>query len=157
MKISIKDIGSIKLPKNLPNTSDEEKIFESKEKDTHKDHKSRRGTEQALELAKQKIRTLKIRNDDLSQLGPHRIKFSWWVLGFSIFFVICTLLIVFLSSYQIPTSEDEYRTIIELDDSVLITLLATNTVQIVGLLYVVARWLFPSIDKNNKSKEDSDV
>lgn len=152
MTISFRDIGKVKLPGDLSEQSDEEKIFESKEVDSHHDHKHLEANKEALELARQRVRELTIRNDDLSRLGPHRRKFSWWILIFSASFVVCTMGIVLLSSYQVPINESEYSTPIKLDDSVLITLLATNTVQVVGLLYVVAKWLFPSIDVNNKSK-----
>ncbi|MDQ6989922.1 MAG: hypothetical protein Q9M19_08560 [Mariprofundaceae bacterium] len=143
----IDKIGNIKIPKNLSSESKEESIYEHNEAPTHQEHKVREGTEQALELAKQQIRTLQINNDDLAQLGPHRRLYSWWILGFSIFFIISVLVVLILASYQVALSERELGTMLKLDNEVLITLLATNTVQVVGLLFIVAKWLFPSIDR----------
>lgn len=148
-KLSIDAIGKVEIPTNLSNESEEEAIFEVIEEASHEDHKLRQGTEEALEIAKQKIRTLQIKNDDLAQLGPHRRTYSWWILGFSIVFVACSVIIVFLSSYQILSAEGDatkYSTLLKLSDDVLMTLLATNTVQVVGLLFVVAKWLFPITD-----------
>ncbi|MBL1260374.1 MAG: hypothetical protein COB33_007580 [Thiotrichaceae bacterium] len=151
-KISIDNIGDVKIPDDISTTSEEEKIFWTTEVESHSEHKHLEGKSQALEIAKQQIRTLKISNDDLAQLGPHRRKYSWWVLVFTILFVFVVTLIVGLSSWQIEVSEKEYRTLIKLEDEVLITLLATTTVQVVGLLYVVARWLFPTLDKSGMGK-----
>jgi len=153
--ISIDDIGEARQPDEIDKVSAEETIFETREVDSHNEHKILQGKTQALELAKQKIRTLKIQNDDLAQLGPHRRKYSWWVLGFSITFVVIVLTILVLSSLQIVAGESGFRTIIKLENEVLITLLATNTVQVIGLLYVVARWLFPTIDKNGSADSET--
>lgn len=103
--------------------------------------------EATLDIAKVRIRKLEIENDDLAKLGPHRRKSSWFILGVVFVFVLIAFSILFMSSFQIQsTTEDKavlFRTLIKLDNEVIMTLLATNTVQVVGLLYVVAKWLFP--------------
>jgi len=145
--LSIDKITGVEIPEVLADSSEEESIFKSTEAGTHKDHKQRQAAEQVLDVAKQRIRTLEIENDDLAKMGPHRRTYSWWVFGFSTSFVISSLVIVLLSSWQIPASENAFKTLIKLDTSILITLLSTNMVQVVGLLFIVAKWLYPSIDK----------
>lgn len=146
-KISLDSLDKVQLP-DLEKESAEEELFQASEASTHEDHKLAKASQAALNTAVQKIRKLAIENDDLAMLGPHRRKYSWWILSFVFFFVITTFSILVLSSIQIALPqkniESPFYTILNLDNEVLITLLATNTVQVVGLLFVVAKWLFPT-------------
>lgn len=152
--ISLDSLDDIQIP-DLDETSREEGLFETTEAKSHIEHKEREATETVLNLAKEKIRKLEIENDDLAMLGPHRRKYSWWILAFVFLFVIATFSIVLMSSFQVEAVAANqklfFRTVINLDNAVLMTLLATNTVQVVGLLYVVAKWLFPR--KSEKKTE----
>ena len=145
-KISFDSIDNVRVPE-LDDASREEKLFETVEATTHQEHKLLEASEATLNIAKEKIRKLEIENDDLAKLGPHRRRYSWFILGFVFVFVLIAFSILLMSSFQIQsTTEDKvafFRTLIKLDNEVIMTLLATNTVQVVGLLYVVAKWLFP--------------
>lgn len=153
-KISLSSLDDIEIPE-LEDSSIEEELFAATEEGSHKEHKVREAQESVLSLAKERIRKLEIENNDLAMLDPHRRLYSWWILGFAIAFVFITFTFLFLASYQTEViTEDKstiYKTLIVLDKEVMMTLLATNTVQVVGLLYVVAKWLFPS--KFSKSEE----
>ena len=145
-KISLDSLDNVLIPE-LENQSREEELFEVTEAKSHTEHKLLEASKATLDIAKEKIRKLEIENDDLAKLGPHRRKYSWCILGFVFIFVVIAFSILLLSSFQIQSiTEDKtlfFRTFIKLDNEVLMTLLATNTVQVVGLLYVVAKWLFP--------------
>lgn len=145
-KVSLDSLDAVQIPE-LKEESREEELFEATEAKSHKEHKLLEAHETTLSIARAKIRKLEIENDDLAMLGPHRRKYSWWILGFVISFVLITFSILLMSSLQIEAATNEkplsFRTLIILDNLVIMTLLATNTVQVVGLLYVVAKWLFP--------------
>ncbi|MEE8057341.1 MAG: hypothetical protein V3T17_05840 [Pseudomonadales bacterium] len=146
-KISLDSLDDVQIP-DLENESREEELFEVTEAKSHKEHKLLEAHETTLSIARARIRKLEIENDDLAMLGPHRRMYSWWILGFVISFVLVTFSVLLMSSFQIEAiTEDKassFRTLIKLDNEVIMTLLATNTVQVVGLLYVVAKWLFPT-------------
>ena len=146
-KISLDSLDDVQIP-DLEDESREEELFEATEAKSHKEHKLLEAHETTLSIAREKIRKLEIENDDLAMLGPHRRKYSWWILGFVIFFVLATFSVLLMSSFQIEAvaadKASSFRTLIKLDNEVIITLLATNTAQVVGLLYVVAKWLFPT-------------
>ncbi|PCK03621.1 MAG: hypothetical protein COA42_20460 [Alteromonadaceae bacterium] len=151
--VSLDALDTIQIP-TLAEQSIEDELYQSSEKQSHEEHKVRGAQDEALGVAREKIRKLEIENDDLARLGPHRRKYSWWILYFVIAFVTVTFVTLLMSSYQIKISDgDAYRTLINLDKEVVVTLLATNTVQVVGLLYVVAKWLFPSKPEQKKDKQ----
>ena len=159
-KLTIESIDRVQLPP-MDESSLEEALFEAPEASTHEDHKLLEANKHTLEVAKQKIRKLEIENDDLAMLGPHRRTYSWWILAFVLAFVVITFVILVLSSLQIEhvskTDVAQFYTLLSLDNKVLMTLLATNTVQVVGLLYVVAKWLFPTKLEEKPSPTDNDV
>lgn len=156
-RISLDTIDELQLP-DLEDCSAEEALYAPSEPRTHQDHKLVEAHAHTLALAKQRIRTLEIENDDLALLGPHRRRYSWWILGFVMVFVATTFMVLLSSAIQVSVvqnGESFYRSLIVLDNDVLMTLLATNTVQVVGLLYVVAKWLFPT-KTERKAVEDSE-
>lgn len=146
-KISIDSLDKIRIP-DLDTDSKEEVLYEPTEKKSHVEHKLLEAHENTLNIAKERIRKLQIENNDLAMLGPHRRRYSWWILSFVIVFVLITFSILLLSAWQIEATSTNgtitYRTLIALNEEVIITLLATNTIQVVGLLFVVAKWLFPT-------------
>lgn len=142
-KISLDSLDNIRIP-DLEDRSAEEALFEVNEKSAHSEHKLIEAREAQLGFAKEKIRKLEIENNDLAMLGPHRRRYSWWILGFVMFFVLMTFSVLMLSAIQLDSLEDGVYSLIKLENEVVMTLLATNTVQVVGLLYVVAKWLFPT-------------
>jgi len=144
-RIPIESLDEIQLP-TLDRVSEEEAIYETTEASTHKNYKESQANQAALEEAQQKIRKLEIQNDDLAKLGPHRRRYSWWIFGFVSIFVAITFSILVLSSLQFEYSnsngDHSFYTILKLDNSVLDTLLQTNMIQAIGLLLIVAKWLF---------------
>lgn len=154
--VSLDSLDKIQIP-DLDDDSREEELYTATEANSHKEHKLLEAHETTLNIAKERIRKLEIENDDLAMLGPHRRAYSWWILGFVISFVLVTFAVLLMSSFQIEViAEDKtssFRTLLKLENEVVITLLATNTVQVVGLLYVVAKWLFPTKSQNKPEAE----
>lgn len=136
---SIKEIIGIKTPepKDLQQTTQEEEIFNSYP-NLEKEYKEQKEAELLTQM-KEKANKLKIENDNLKKLADHRIRYSWAILIFVVLFVIASITTVILTGNKILT----------INDNVLDILLATNTVQVVGVLYIVAKWLYPT---NNKEE-----
>ena len=131
----INKIEEIKLPapSSLNQFSDEEQIYTEAPSESQNDHKSVEALKLVQEKAREENNKLKIDNQNLKDLATHRIKYSKWILGFVILFVSTVLIILILSGYKI----------LIFNDNVIDVLLATNTVQVVGVLYIVAKWLYP--------------
>lgn len=90
-------------------------------------------------LREQDLETLKHRNNQLAENteilkddGKARKIFSRWVFGFVALYVITTMVMLALNNISCHLSEN-----------VLITLLSTTTINIIGLLAAVVRYLFP--------------
>jgi hypothetical protein len=141
-------------PTDLKNESEEEQLFEDKPGSDYEEQKKALAYRESSEKSQQVIQKLKIENTDLALLGPYRRKYSWWIFIFAVSFVLLAMALLLLSGFQVIT----------ISDQVLITLLATNTVQVVGLLYIVAKWLFTPrtiankkhiLDANFKSENES--
>lgn len=81
-------------------------------------------------------------------LAPHRRAYWWWILGVVIAFVLVTFSVFIMSSFQIDViAEDKsysFRTLLNLENEVVMMLPTINTAQFVSLLYVAAKWLFPT-------------
>jgi hypothetical protein len=90
-----------------------------------------------LKIANEK---LKIDNDNLKKLAEHRIKYSWAIFIFVICFVSVSLGIVILSGLNILC----------LSDTILGALQGTNMVQVIGVLYIVTKWLYPANGNGKK-------
>jgi hypothetical protein len=136
------DLKRFKPPTDLDESSKEEGIFVDDPGEDYDAQKKALAYKESSEKSKQEIQRLKIENADLEMLGPHRRKYSWWIFGFVAFFVLLAFITLFFTGLNI----------INLSENVLITLLTTNMFQVVGLLYIVAKWLFTP--KNMHSKKN---
>lgn len=147
-KFTVDQLDGIQVPDDLEGNNKElELFFSSNEPDVHSDHKTVAAQEETLELVKQRLRKLTIENDDLAMLGPHRRLFSWFIFGFGVLFTVVTIVYLIAATVPVNIQVGELmveRTYVQVDDSVLKILLGTSLAQVVGLMYVVARWLFPS-------------
>lgn len=129
----IKDIDSISIPspEELNINNEEETIFAD-----YIDDIPYEKTQEKF-LLKEKAKSLKIENDNLKKLNSHRINYSNYILCFVVVFVGLTIVIITLSGNKT----------LSINDNVLITLLSTNMFQVVGILYIVTKWLYPKTDK----------
>ena len=134
--LDFKKISDIKLPKpnELQKITKEHDIYNETPQESQSDHKNNEALKLVQDKAREDTNTLKIENANLEKLAKHRISYSWWIFAFVFTFLILVLSILLLSGFKI----------IVLSDNVLNTLLATNMVQIVGVLYIVAKWLYPN-------------
>lgn len=132
----IGQIKSIKLPniKDIERAKKEEKTFIEEPQESQEEHKNEEALKILQEKAKAELSKLTIENDNLKNLSQHRITYSWWIFGFVVLFVLIVLGIIVSNGLSW----------IVLNDNVLNILLATNTVQVVGVLYIIAKWLYPN-------------
>lgn len=132
MKSLKESINSSKSPQpsDLENITDEDSIFYEPIDERYKDHKN---TELLIQF-REKANKLKIENENLKKLANHRITYSWWIFGFVVLFVLLSFMIIILSGLDV----------LKLNDNVLDVLLGTNMAQVVGVLYIVAKWLYPN-------------
>ena len=139
--IDISKIQNIQLeePSRLNTSSEEENIYTETAQESQLDHKNAEALKLLQDKAREENHKLTIENGNLEKLAKHRITYSWWIFGFVVIFLTMVLLIVTLNGFQI----------MKLNDNVIDTLLATNMVQVVGILYIVAKWLYP---QNNTNK-----
>ena len=134
--LDITKINDINLPNpdELKDTTEEGKVYSETPQESQIDHKGNEALKLVQDKARESTNKLKIENGNLEKIAKHRITYSWWIFGFVVTFLILVLTILLLSGFKI----------IELNDNVLNTLLATNMVQVVGVLYIVAKWLYPN-------------
>lgn len=143
-KDPFKDIENVDIPE-LEDESPEEELFTANEEDIHGDHTKA----QMIDRSKQIIRTLKLQNDNLIMLSNLRKNYSWAIFCLSAFFLIVSMTIVILSAITICNGQpSECFSILDLSDDVLLMILGTNVTQVIGILFIVAKWLYP----NNKAK-----
>lgn len=139
-------ISSSKIDDNdINNPTKEEDIFDNKEANNQSLTKyENEKFNQALTRNAEDIKRLKIKNDNLQKLAEHRIKYSVNILDFVVSFFAFVLIIIFLKGFKY----------IELDNDVLITILVTNAVDVIGILFIVAKWLYPQdIKQSRKNKK----
>jgi len=129
----IKDI-KLPTPDELKDSTKEGEVYSETPQESQVDHKGNEALKLVQDKARESTNKLKIENVNLEQLAKHRIAYSWWIFGFVVTFLILVLTILILSGFKV----------IELNDNVLNTLLTTNMVQVVGVLYIVAKWLYPN-------------
>jgi hypothetical protein len=160
IKVTLDNIGS-EIPPNVPDQTEEQDLFESHEPDTHKDHKDAEGYRLTLEAAKEQNNTLKLNNDtlriqnsELHGLACHRINYSWAIFALTLLFLFATFLFLYLSSHvTYDVMCHKFIKNIEISDDVMMVLLGTNAVQVVGILFVVAKWLFPAANNKHLSNK----
>jgi len=79
------------------------------------------------------------------QDSKYRCIFSWWVISVVSLWLISVLIIVILLG----------KKVLYLDKSITITLLATTTINILGLAYIVLKGLFPESESKKDNKQES--
>lgn len=138
--MNIEEIINIKLPppEELKNSTDEEKIYNETSEEAQGDHKKNQEIRLLQEKARVENNTLKIKNSNLENLAGHRIAYSWGLFGFVVLFMVSTLAVLLLSGKDNLT----------LSDTVLTVLLGTNMTQVIGVLYIVTKWLYPQKIEN---------
>lgn len=136
--LNFKKIEGVKLPnpEELKDSTEEEKVYDETPQESQTDHKGNEALKLLQDKARQENNKLKIENDNLQNLANHRIEYSKWIFKLVTFVIIIVFTIVILDGFDI----------INLDKETLDILLKTNTVQVVGVLFIVAKWLYP----NNK-------
>lgn len=153
-KLTLEDIAKAPIPEDLPKKSAEEDLYTTSEPAVHHDHK----TSQALRMAEEDIRKLNLENDALKAQNELRIKCSCYILWFVALFVIATFATLVAGSYELSyTGKDgavTFRPFLAIDSKVLITLLTTTTIQVIGLLTIVVKWLFPNQPGSSKKGKD---
>lgn len=134
-------ISKVQLPtpSELKDKTDEEEIYVETPDEIQDEHKNANVLKEVQEKAREAVNTLKIENQNLQKLADHRIRYSWAILAFVVVFCLLVLRVVFLVG-----SEE-----MKLSDTVLNMLLGTTMVQVIGVLYIVAKWLYP---QNGKDK-----
>jgi len=167
--LSIADIVSIiasaKLPKDLSDSTEEESVYSETAEEVQQDHKGKEAFDALKETATQQVQELKhnnatllIQNENLKKLSEHRRFYSWAVLAFVAIVFFFTLTIVILSGNSIilnlPNKEFLILPRILLSEEVLLMLLGTNMVQVVGILWLVVKWLYPSNGKGTENAEN---
>ena len=80
-----------------------------------------------IELAMQQ-EELESRKQDRKQRG----KFSIWIFGFMGAYMLCILVVLVVSG----------RGVLQLSDTVLVSLLTTTTADVIGIFIIVAKYLF---------------
>ena len=134
---------------DINNPTEEEDIFNNEEVNTlvANNNYIQYEKEQYKQLLKkqiEEIKELQINNDNIEKLANHRIKYSWFIFWFVCIFFIYSLTIVLLNGFKIIT----------ISDTVLGILLGTNTADVIGVLFIVAKWLYPQeIKQSRKPKK----
>ena len=67
-----------------------------------------------------------------------RRRYGRWILSLTSLWILAVLVVVFFQGFQYAPGSKFY-----LPDSILITLLGTSTANVIGLLIIVANYLFP--------------
>lgn len=133
--INIAKIKSVSLdkPSDLKDTTDEEEVYKESPEESQTDHKSIEALKLVQNKAREENNKLKIENGNLKKLAEHRIAYSWAIFIFVVIVVLIVLgIFIFSGLGKLTLSTDN-----------LDTLLQTNTVQAIGILYIIAKWLYP--------------
>ncbi|MFA6143631.1 MAG: hypothetical protein WCW84_05855 [Sulfurimonas sp.] len=152
-------LDRLQLPQLTDDTSEESTYIEPPIEAQH-DHKEKEATALIQETArkvKAKNARLEIENSNLKKLAEHREAYSWAILAF----VICTVIVTFYIVIQAGTpvlfpileNDKDYKLLITnyvISDQVIMTLLGTTLAQVIGILWLVVKWLYPS--NNNHTK-----
>lgn len=129
----IKDI-TLPNPSDLKDKTDEEKVYNESPQESQTDHKSIEALKLVQDKAREENNKLKIENGNLEKLAKHRITYSWAIFVFVVVVVLIVLgIFIFSGLGKLTLSTDN-----------LDTLLQTNTVQAIGILYIIAKWLYPN-------------
>lgn len=110
-------------------------------------------------LAREKLKTKQLENqivqdDDIHELRKEYVpKLFWMIIGW----LFAVALFVFLTAYSADNINNPDCRIncarFNLSDNVLIAFITTTTATVIGLFVVVAKWLFPSQEKDEKKEK----
>lgn len=157
-------IGS-DIPEQIEPNSPEEKIYQS----TGPDPKSI----QELELTKQQVDGLEHKVEHFRMLYKLRRNVAIFIFFLIFFWLLCVMGLVFLGSYEVYYLQGNcgnyelhswYQKIkalpqgcayikrsnyLNLSEAIVIALITTTTANVLGLSYIVAKWLFPKSANDN--------
>ena len=129
---NIKDV-ELPIPKDLGDSTDEETVYGETLEESQSDHKSREEFRLLQEKAREAINKLRIENENLKNLADHRIQYSKWIFWLVAVVISTVFTILILGGLEV----------VKIDKETLTALLRTNTMQVVGVLFIVAKWLYP--------------
>ena len=76
---------------------------------------------------------------EAQSMFKERRRYALWLFGLSVIWLIVILAFLLFAAIKTMFGID-----FELSDTVLVALITTTTINVLGLFYIVARWLFPS-------------
>lgn len=132
MSLIFEAINKIKIPTDLKDTTEEIKLYELSANAVNIDDTDSIDNTLVLKL-QEKAKKLKIKNDNLIKLADHRIQFSWAIFVFVLLFSFFSLMILVCKG----------NGKLDISDEVIIVLLGTTVINVVGVLYIVTKWLYP--------------
>lgn len=132
MSLIFEAINKIKVPTDLKDTTEEIKLYELSANAVNIDDTDSIDNTLVLKL-QEKAKKLKIKNDNLIKLADHRIQFSWAIFVFVLLFSFFSLMILVCKG----------NGKLDISDEVIIVLLGTTVINVVGVLYIVTKWLYP--------------
>lgn len=132
MSLIFEAINKIKIPTDLKDTTEEIKLYELSANAVNIDDTDSIDNTLVLKL-QEKAKKLKIKNDNLIKLADHRIQFSWAIFVFVLLFSFFSLMILVCKG----------NGKLDISDEVIIVLLGTTVLNVVGVLYIVTKWLYP--------------
>lgn len=158
-------LDKIELPDLEADATEESTYFEEPE-EARSDHKEKEKFDLVLAKATEQVNKLKneneklaIENGNLKKLAEHRETYSWAILAFVIATVIATFYIIIQAStptlFPILDNGKYYKLLITkyvMSDQVIMMLLGTTLAQVLGILWLVVNWLYPSNNNHIKSK-----
>ncbi|NVK54962.1 MAG: hypothetical protein HWE26_05060 [Alteromonadaceae bacterium] len=140
-------------------SSKEEAIFEHTDGQDRGDH--------LAHLRHEQLQKLKVDNLNLQALNTLRLKLAKFIFRLIVGWLVAVMLLVFLGSYEIfvftgecPNQTNTWfgnvqslpsgcnyltsKTYLNLSETIVVALITTTTINVLGLSFIVAKWLFPS-------------
>lgn len=131
-------------------------------------------------LRYEQYQKVKVENANLRALNELRHKLAKFIFKLIVGWLIAVMLLVFLGSYQvflfsgecdltstfwfsnaqhIPVGCElaESKTLLTLSETIVVALITTTTINVLGLSFIVANWLFPSSRKSKKVTKNDKI
>jgi len=162
-------IGS-ELPEDVQNESDEEILYQQPSNDK---------ADEELTLRKKQVTGLSKQVDYFKSLHNLRRNVAYFIFFLIFTWLTCVMYLVFLGSYDVYIFQgkcgdlnvislyQKYKivpegctvlkngTYLNLTESIVIALITTTTINVLGLSFIVAKWLFPTNGNSDNSKVDT--
>jgi len=157
-------IGS-DIPEQIESHSEEEKTFQASGLDPK--------SIQELELTKQQVDGLELKVEHFKILYKLRRNVAIFIFFLIFVWLLCVMALVFLGSYEVSffqgscgflDTQSWYQKLtvlpegcafvksgnfLNLSEAIVIALITTTTANVLGLSYIVAKWLFPKSANDN--------